>query len=63
MKKTTIFLCLLSFIFFFTGCVTKQKYQELETQYNKCNENLAQTTSEKIDYENMSKEFTQESNN
>lgn len=61
MKKTTIFLFLLSFVIFFSGCVTKQKYQELEAQYNKCNENLAQTTSEKIDYENMSKELTQES--
>lgn len=60
MKKIIVLFFTLSFILSFNSCVTKQKYQELETQYKTSSENLAQMTSEKIDFENLSKELKQE---
>jgi molecular chaperone GrpE (heat shock protein) len=55
MKKTIIWLSVITILLSFSSCVTKQKYQELESQYKNCSENLAQTTGEKIDFENYSK--------
>ncbi len=43
-----------------SSCVTKQKYLELEEQYKKCSDDLTYTTAEKIDFENLSKNLTQE---
>ena len=43
-----------------SSCVTKQKYLELEEQYKKCSSDLTFTTSEKIDFENRSKDLSQE---
>lgn len=60
MKKTIIWLSVITILLSFSSCVTKQKYQELESQYKNCSENLAQTTGEKIDFENYSKELKQE---
>lgn len=44
----------------FTGCVTKQKYQELEARYRICNDDLTYTTAEKIDFENNNKDLSQQ---
>ena len=44
----------------FSACVTKQKYQELESSYKACQDELTYTTSERIDFENKTKELTQE---
>ena len=55
------FIVLMGCIFvLFSACVTKQKYQELESNYKKCQDELTYTTSERIDFENKAKELTQE---
>jgi chemotaxis protein MotB len=43
-----------------TSCVTKSKYKELDAKYQKCTEDLNYTTSEKIDFENKSKDLASE---
>ncbi|MCL1851283.1 MAG: OmpA family protein [Bacteroidetes bacterium] len=43
-----------------TCCVTKSKYKELDAKYQKCTEDLNYTTSEKIDFENKSKDLASE---
>lgn len=60
MKKTGIILAVVSLAALFAGCVTKQKYQELETRYIVSMNELAYVTSEKIDFENSNKELIQE---
>lgn len=61
MKKTIILLGTFVVLIAFNSCVTKQKYQELESEYKLNSENLAQITAEKIDFVNLSKELKQES--
>ena len=56
--KITVFLAVV--IVIGTSCVTKQKYLELEEQYKKCSNDLTYTTAEKIDFENRSKDLSQE---
>ena len=60
MKKQQILCILLSVAFIATGCVTKSKYKELDAKYQKCAEDLNYTNSEKIDFENKSKDLTTE---
>jgi chemotaxis protein MotB len=49
--KKLIALSLLSGVFFFTSCVSKKKYVELETQYNDTRSTLAKTQLEKEEIE------------
>ena len=59
MKKNILGLMLVA-VLLLSGCVTKQKYQELESLYRRCSEDLTLTTSEKLDAENLNKNLTQE---
>ena len=59
MKQPLLFI-LLSIAFFATACVTKSKYKELDDKYQKCAADLNYTNSEKIDFENKSKDLTSE---
>jgi chemotaxis protein MotB len=59
MKKSILGLMLVA-VLLLTGCVTKQKYQELESLYKRCSEDLSLTTNEKLDAENMNKNLNQE---
>jgi len=58
MKK--VLLLLLAVAFIATGCVSSKKYKELDALYQKCTEDLNYTTSEKIDFENRSRELASE---
>jgi len=60
MKINNILLSLLWFAFIATGCVTKSKYLELDDRFRKCTEDLIYTNSEKIGFENRSKDLTAE---
>ncbi len=60
MKKSAILIIAAVIAVVFSGCVTKQKYQELETQYKNCNKDLSAMTAEKIDFENSAKELQNE---
>jgi chemotaxis protein MotB len=59
MKKSILGLMLVA-VLLLAGCVTKQKYQEMESLYKRCNEDLSLTTNEKLDAENMNKNLNQE---
>lgn len=60
MKKRRRIIAYLGITLLLSSCVTKQKYQELEGQYQSCMNDLRYTTSEKIDFENLSKDLMQE---
>ncbi len=47
-------------ILLFSGCVTKSKYVELENRYKTCSKDLENVTSEKIDFDNKSRELEKE---
>lgn len=46
--------------FQFTGCVTKQKYNELQNQYKRCQDDLTYVNSENVDFSNAKKQLTAE---
>ena len=60
MKRNGFIVLMGCMVVLFSACVTKQKYQELESSYKKCQDELTYTTSERIDFENKTKELTQE---
>jgi len=60
MKKLNLLLILSVTLLFFTGCVTKSKYVELESRYKTCSKDLENVTSEKIDFDNKSRELDKE---
>jgi len=60
MKQTKTLFLLLALAFIATGCVTKSKYLELDGKYKQCMSDLAYTDSEKIDFENKSKDLAVE---
>jgi chemotaxis protein MotB len=60
MKIYKFFLMLLAIAFIATSCVTKSKYKELDARYQKCADDLNYTTSEKMDFENKSKDLATE---
>ena len=60
MKKSAILIIAAVIAVVLSGCVTKQKYQELENQYKNCNKDLSAMTAEKIDFENSAKELQNE---
>lgn len=59
MEKKFIFT-LFAILLVVSSCVTKQKYTELDDQYQKTSKELSRMTAEKIDYENSSKELGEE---
>ena len=60
MKPTKTLFLLLAIAVIATGCVTKSKYLELDGKYQQCVSDLAFTNSEKIDFENKSKDLAAE---
>lgn len=60
MKRNLLITCTLAGALLFSGCVSKQKYVELENKYKDCSDNLTFTTAEKIDYENAKKQLEQQ---
>ncbi|MDR1758726.1 MAG: OmpA family protein [Bacteroidales bacterium] len=57
-SKNFLIGCLVSCLFW--GCVTKQKYNELDALYKTCTNDLKYTTAEKIDFENSNKDLKRE---
>ena len=60
MKKSIIILLAIFVAFQFTGCVTKQKYNELQNQYKRCQDDLTYVNSENVDFSNAKKQLTAE---
>ena len=60
MKNQKILFLFLALAFVATGCVSSKKYKELDALYQKCTDDLNYTTSEKIDFENRSKDLASE---
>ena len=57
MKKLNLLLLACMTVFVFSSCVTKSKYVELESRYKTCTKDLENMTSEKIDFDNKSREL------
>lgn len=60
MKKFIIIIVAFSLVCPFTGCVTKQKYMELEKRHKICQDDLTVSNAENVDYANASKQLTAE---
>jgi chemotaxis protein MotB len=60
MKNLKILLIVGVSVLLFSGCVTKSKYVELESRYKTCSKDLENVTSEKIDFDNKSRELEKE---
>lgn len=60
MKKLNLLLLACMTVFVFSSCVTKSKYVELESRYKTCTKDLENMTSEKIDFDNKSRELEKE---
>ena len=60
MKNLKILLIVGVSVILFSGCVTKSKYVELENRYKTCSKDLENVTSEKIDFDNKSRELEKE---
>lgn len=60
MKRRVALIGIVGLLIAFSSCVTKAKYQELEAKYKKCSDDLTFTSSEKINYENKSKDLEQQ---
>lgn len=60
MKKSIIILLAIFVAFQFSGCVTKQKYNELQNQYKRCQDDLTYVNSENVDFSNAKKQLTAE---
>lgn len=60
MKKSIIILLAIFVAFQFSGCVTKQKYNELQNQYKRCQDELTYVNSENVDFSNAKKQLTAE---
>ena len=58
MKKIFSALVCASLIILISGCVTKQKYNELQSQYQKCQDDLTFANSENVDFSNAKKELS-----
>lgn len=62
MKRVSIIILSLFLAAQFTGCVTKQKYTELQNQYKRCQDDLTYTNSENVDFANAKKQLTADLN-
>ncbi|HPE40576.1 MAG TPA: OmpA family protein [Bacteroidales bacterium] len=60
MKKLNLLLLAFITVFAFSSCVTKSKYVELDNRYKTCTRDLENMTSEKIDFDNKSRELEKE---
>lgn len=60
MKKIVIILLSVLVAVQFNSCVTKQKYNELQGQYQKCQDELTFANSENVDFSNAKKQLTAE---
>ena len=60
MKITKLLFVLTLSSFILSSCVTKSKYVELENRYKTCTKDLENVTSEKIDFDNKSRELEKE---
>lgn len=60
MKKTNLLLVIVLIAIGMTSCVTKSKYVDLENRYKTTTKNLENVTSEKIDFDNKSRELERE---
>ncbi len=60
MKKVILLLVSVFIAAQFTSCVTKQKYNELEGLYKKCQDELTFVNSENVDFANAQKQLTSE---
>lgn len=58
MKKNFIIAISICVALLLSGCVTKQKYNELQNQYKKCQDELTYVTSENVDFSNAKKQLT-----
>ncbi|MCR4680104.1 MAG: OmpA family protein [Bacteroidales bacterium] len=58
MKKVIILLLGLFVAAQFSSCVTKQKYNELQSQYKKCQDDLTFANSENVDFSNAKKQLS-----
>ncbi|MBO4504353.1 MAG: OmpA family protein [Bacteroidales bacterium] len=62
MKKISTILIALFVTTLFTGCVTKQKYVELQNDYKRCQDDLTYANSENLNSTNSNKQLTAELN-
>lgn len=60
MKRVIPIVSVFLIALFFTGCVTKSKYVELENRYKSTAMDLENVTAEKIDFDNKSRELERE---
>lgn len=60
MKKIIIILLGACFALQFSSCVTKQKYNELQSQYRKCQDELTYANAENVDAVNARKQLVSE---
>lgn len=60
MKKTILILLGLTLALQFNSCVTKQKYNELQNQYKKCQDDLTYANAENVDFSNAKKQLSQQ---
>ncbi len=58
MKKNAIILLSLCISVILAGCVTKQKYNELQAQYKQCQDDLTYSNAQNVDYANAQKQLT-----
>lgn len=58
MKKNFIIAISICVALLLSGCVTKQKYNELQNQYKKCQDELTYVNSENVDFSNAKKQLT-----
>ncbi len=58
MKKNFIIAISICVALLLSGCVTKQKYNELQSQYKKCQDELTYVNSENVDFSNAKKQLT-----
>ena len=58
MKKNFIIAISICVALLLSGCVTKQKYNELQNQYKKCQNELTYVTAENVDFNNAKKQLT-----
>ena len=58
MKKCILFTLGICMMLLISGCVTKQKYNELQSQYKKCQDELTYANAENVDFANAKKQLS-----
>lgn len=62
MKKLIIIFFSICLAASFNSCVTKQKYNELQNQYKRCQDDLTYANAENVDFSNAKKQLTAQVN-